>query len=102
MATAAVASLWAAKLPAPVALPTPNELPANVITTKEQNRIIRAPLDQNLCINTCPGAGKTTTLIMRVVYISKYYNVPLSEICMLTFNRFLARDMINKFRIYGI
>jgi hypothetical protein len=73
-----------------------------VESTKEQNRILRADPNQNLCINASPGAGKTTTIIMRLVYITRYYNIPLSQICMLTYNKFLAKDMIKKLKHYGI
>ncbi|MEM3062211.1 MAG: AAA family ATPase [Nitrososphaerota archaeon] len=70
--------------------------------TKQQNRIITAPPDQNICITASPGAGKTTTIIMRIVHISKYFKVPLSEICLLTYNRSLAKDVIEKLKLHGI
>jgi len=70
--------------------------------TEEQEEILRAPVDCNICINAAPGSGKTTTLLYRVQYMWKNYNINLKEIAIFTYNKFLAKDMITKLNNFGI
>ena len=71
-------------------------------TTPEQNQILSSNPQQNICINAAPGSGKTTTIIMRIVAMHQMWRVPLSEIGLFTYNRFLAKDMSDKLQHYGI
>ena len=71
-------------------------------TTEEQNVIIFTNPKSNICINAAPGSGKTTTVIMRIVAMNTHFGIPLSEICLLTYNRFLANDMTEKLRHFGL
>lgn len=71
-------------------------------TTHEQNKILLAKPCENICINAAPGSGKTTTIIMRIVAMHQMWKVPLSEICLITYNKFLAKDMSDKLSHYGI
>lgn len=70
--------------------------------TSEQRLIIEAHPNQNIIVNACPGSGKTTTMIHRIVYIVQHHQIPLESIAMFTYNRSLGKDMSNKLIRLGI
>ena len=70
--------------------------------TSEQLQIIQAPPYQDICVNACPGSGKTTTLIFKVWFMINQQSVHPSKIGLFTYNRFLAEDMKSKLKQYQI
>jgi hypothetical protein len=70
--------------------------------TTEQKKIIHLSPETNICVNACPGSGKTQTLIYRVAYLHYNCKIPLEEIALFTYNRFLADDMISKLEEFNI
>lgn len=63
--------------------------------TDQQLAIIKAPPDQNIYVNACPGSGKTTTIIGRVKHLIKI-GIPQEKIGLFTYNRSLGEDIRNK------
>lgn len=51
-----------------------------------------------LLLLSCPGSGKTTTIIMKIGYLLEEKNVPASRIKAITFSRASARDMAERFK----
>ena len=70
--------------------------------TLEQKAILNAPANISMCINAAPGAGKTSTIVMRIVILHRAYQIPLNRICLVTYNKFLADEMTQKLNAYGI
>ena len=66
--------------------------------TEEQKNLIEAPSNISICVSACPGSGKTTTTIHRIVYLVKNNIIPLKNIAMFTYNRSLGQDMSSKLR----
>lgn len=64
--------------------------------TSEQLKIVCNPPNRNICINACPGSGKTTTILYRIWYMWTQCGISLSKIALFTYNNFLAKDMISK------
>ena len=63
--------------------------------TDQQLAIIKAPPDQNIYVNACPGSGKTTTIIGRVKYLIEI-GIPQEKIGLFTYNRSLGEDIKKK------
>jgi hypothetical protein len=74
----------------------------NLVYTSEQQAIIQCIPNRDIAINSCAGAGKTTTILARIHYMWKGYQVPLNQIALFTFNNFLAQDMRDKLSKFGI
>lgn len=74
----------------------------NLVLTSEQQAIIQCVPNRDLAINSAPGSGKTTTILARIHYMWKGYQVPLNQIALFTFNNFLAQDMRDKLAKFGI
>jgi len=72
----------------------PEKPSSNNGPTKQQQKVIEAPLDENISIIACAGSGKTTTLINRIAFLLKH-NHP-SSIILTTFTRDAAKDMTKK------
>lgn len=70
--------------------------------TKEQLSIIQWDPKVNLIINACPGSGKTTTLILKIVWMHFQLKISLSKIGLFVYNKFLAIDAMRKLAHYGI
>lgn len=73
-----------------------------MIPTEEQLKIINAPININICIQACPGSGKTSTILYRISELIKNELVNPSSICLLTYNKSLSVDMNKKLLEYGI
>lgn len=70
--------------------------------TTEQMQIVKSLPYSNICINACPGSGKTTTILYRIQYLHNHYQIPLNKIALFTYNRFLSLDMNSKLERFGI
>lgn len=70
--------------------------------TLEQREIISASPNINMCVNACPGSGKTTTIVHKIGYMSKYFRIPLEQIGLYTYNNSLGADMREKLKRIGI
>jgi hypothetical protein len=76
--------------------------PMNLVYTSEQQAIIQCIPNRDIAINSGPGCSKTTTMLARIHYMWKGYQVPLNQIALFTFNNFLAQDMRDKLSKFGI
>ena len=63
--------------------------------TPEQRTIVEAPIDQNIIVIACPGSGKTTTLVARVIYLIQQGISP-DQICAMTFSKVLGDELRRK------
>lgn len=66
---------------------------------KEQERAI-ATINGPVILVSCPGSGKTTTLLRRILNIVKN-NVQPSQILMITFTKAAADEMKKKYKAFG-
>lgn len=67
---------------------------------ESQERAVRA-INGPVIVVSCPGSGKTTTLIRRIHHMVES-GIPADRILMVTFGRAAARDMQERYRqIYG-
>lgn len=72
--------------------------------TEEQKSVIHAPLDRHAVVRAVPGAGKTTTLVGRVVSLVER-KVPESRIRVVMFNRSVQetfRKRLDKVHLYNV
>ena len=74
----------------------------NLVLTSEQEAIVQTLPNRDIAINASPGSAKTTTMLYRIHYLWKAYQIPLNQIALFTFNNFLAQDMTSKLAKFGI
>ncbi len=60
--------------------------------------VITHPIEQHLLVNAGPGAGKTSVLIARIVYLIHEKNVRPNEIMVLAFNRAVVQEIRKRVR----
>lgn len=70
--------------------------------TPEQKKIIEASPDINMCINACPGSGKTTTIVYKIAHMIQSYNIRPQQIALFTYSRALGKDMCRRLATAGI
>jgi hypothetical protein len=70
--------------------------------TPEQLRIVQASRDINMIITACPGSGKTTTIIYRVLYLINVFNVNPKDIYVFTYSHSLGQELRLKFESLGL
>ena len=70
--------------------------------TDEQEKVITAPLDQNINVIATAGAGKTTVMTYRISYMLKHYKIHPGNIAMFTYNVSLGGNMSNKLKKLGV
>jgi DNA helicase II / ATP-dependent DNA helicase PcrA len=73
------------------------ELTVKGIKLNEQQLAAAMHKDGPHLIISCPGSGKTTTLVIKLYILIKYYKVNPLSILTMTFSRVSARDMENRF-----
>jgi hypothetical protein len=61
--------------------------------TESQLKVIYSNVENNLCIIACAGAGKTTTILKRIVYLITECHVKPNSILLTTFTSAAADDM---------
>lgn len=65
---------------------------------EEQEAIISAPKDKNICIIARAGSGKTTTILYRILNLCKNHDVELKDVVLTTFTVNAAHDMSGRLK----
>jgi superfamily I DNA/RNA helicase len=69
--------------------------------TDEQMRAVQAPVDKPLMVVAIPGAGKTTALVYRVLYLVNVCHIHPHSILVLTFTRKAVAELISRLHEEG-
>jgi len=66
----------------------------------QQYDVVTYPIDQSVCIISCAGSGKTTTITSKIAYMIQYLKCNPEDFFIATFTKNAANDMKNKIKSY--
>lgn len=66
---------------------------------EEQEKVIKADIDEQIIVNAPPGTGKTYTVSKKIEYIIKNRIVPLENILVICFSRSAVKEIKDRIEI---